>query len=106
MHRLMRHCVHLVAILCLTANTFAWAAHVDAPAPVDGTVAEVKHAHFGDDELAERCGHYCHFGAHLFGLLAPGVGIPLPAAPIVTPERRVTPPLVARSEPPYIPPIA
>lgn len=105
MPRLTRHLVHLLAVLCLTANTFAWASHVDTPAPANGTTAEAEHAHLDNGELVDRCDHCCHASAHLLAL-TPGIDIPAPAAAGTAPGRPAQGLLATLSDPPFIPPIA
>lgn len=105
MSRFTCQLVHLLAVLCLTANTFAWAAHVDTPAPASASAAEAEHAHLDNGDLVDRCDHCCHSGAHLLAL-TPGMDIPVAGAPAVALERPVRTPLETHSDPPFIPPIA
>ncbi|MES1945294.1 hypothetical protein PC39_14302 [Salinisphaera sp. PC39] len=98
-----RRLIHLLVVLCLTANGLAWAGHVDLPAPAGGT--STAHAHVDGGDLVDRCDHCCHAGAHLLAL-APTIRAEGPAMPAVAGARVAEMPVETLPDPPFIPPIA
>lgn len=99
----VRQLVHLLAVLCLTANGLAWAGHVDLPASAGEPNA--AHAHVDGGDLVDRCDHCCHAGAHLLAL-APALRTEGPIPPAVAGARVAETPIEALPDPPFIPPIA
>lgn len=100
--------VHWLVAVFVVASAVAWAWHVDIPPPLEEQAVVSASAHFHNDDggdLADRCDHCCHAGAHFMALLPAPVlqNFTAPDTHNFIIEIRLTP---SQQDPPYIPPIA
>lgn len=105
----------LVALI-VAISALAPTSHLDMPVPEGGELASLEaspvayaastHTHTEDgDTVIDRCDHCCHASAHLVGLIAatPATEFTLPSDLFHTMSQALS---EAKTDPPYIPPIA
>ena len=105
----------LVALI-VAISALAPTSHLDMPVPGGSEPASLEasavayatssHTHTEDgDTVIDRCDHCCHASAHFMGLIAaaPATEFTMPAGLFHTMSQALS---EAKTDPPYIPPIA